>query len=266
MHIIVVGTIAIFLYLLASVLLGKRLRDRDTRPLSKWKGLITAAFATSLHGWVLAQFIFTGAGLNMGVYNALSLVTWLISIILIISSIKRPLENIGIIAFPATALAIALENSLTANQVTATLHTPIEIHILLSIGATSLFSIAAVQAILLTIQDHHLRSKRPGGFIRALPPLQAMERLLFQLIGIGFVLQSFSLLSGFIFLDNMFAQHMVHKSVLSVIAWGVFAVLLWGRWKFGWRGKKAIRWTHTGFGVLLLAYIGSKLVLEVILK
>jgi len=265
MHTIVIGTLAIFLYLVAAVLLGLRLRNRDTNPASKWKGLSAAIIAIILHGWVVTHDVFTGDGLNLGVFNALSLVTWLISTILIIIAIKRPTENLGIIAFPGTALAIALESSFTASRITETLNTPIEIHILFSIGATSLLSIAAVQAVLLTVQDRHLRNKRPGGFIRALPPLQAMERLLFQLIAIGFVLQSLSLLSGFIFLENMFAQHLVHKSVLSIIAWGVFATLLWGRWKSGWRGKTAIRWTLSGFGVLVLAYIGSKIVLEVIL-
>jgi len=266
MHTIVFGTIAIFLYLIAAILLGARLRNRITSPSSKWKGLIVAGIATLLHGWVLVELVFTDEGINLGVFNAVSLVTWLISVILIGSAIKRPTENLGIIAFPATGLAVALQNTFTASRITETINTPIEIHILISIAATSLLSIAAVQAILLTIQDRQLRNKRPGGFIRALPPLQAMEHFLFQVIGLGFALQTLSLLSGFIFLDNMFAQHLVHKTILSIIAWSVFATLLWGRRQFGWRGKTAIRWTLSGFGFLILAYIGSKIVLEVILN
>ncbi len=267
MHTTVIGsTLAIFLYLIAAILLGARLRNGLTSPSSKWKGLTAAGIAVLLHAWILAEHIFTNEGINLGVFNAVSLVTWLISAILIVSALKRPTENLGIIAFPATGLAVALENTFTASRITETINTPIEIHILISIAATSLLSIAAVQAILLTVQDHQLRNKRPGGFIRALPPLQAMERFLFQVIGLGFALQTLSLLSGFIFLDNMFAQHLVHKSILSIIAWSVFATLLWGRKKFGWRGKTAIRWTLSGFGFLILAYIGSKLVLEVILN
>lgn len=266
MHTIVIGTLAIFLYLIAAVLLGARLRNRDTSSSSKWKGLIPAGIALILHSWVLVDYVFTSEGINLGVFNAVSMVTWLISAILIGSAFKRPTENIGIIAFPGTALAVALENSFTASRITETMGTPIEIHILISIAATSLLSIAAVQAILLTIQDRQLRNKRPGGFIRALPPLQAMERFLFQVIGLGFALQTLSLLSGFVFLENMFAQHLVHKTILSIIAWSVFATLLWGRKQFGWRGKTAIRWTLTGFGVLILAYIGSKIVQEIILN
>ena len=111
----------------------------------------------------------------------------------------------------------------------------------------------------------HLRNKRPGGFIRALPPLQTMETLLFQMIGLGLALLTASLLTGTLYIEDMFAQHLVHKTILSMVAWVVFATLLWGRWRFGWRGRTAIRWTLSGFVVLLLAYIGSKLVIEIIL-
>lgn len=266
MYTIAIGTLAIFLYLVAAVSLGARLRNQITTTASKWKSLSPAVLAVFLHMLVLIDHIFTEEGINLGVFNAISLVTWFISTILIISAIKRPTENLGIITFPGTGLAIALANTFTTSHITDTLNTPIEIHILISIAAYSLLSIAAVQAILLTIQDRHLRNKHPGGFIRALPPLQTMERLLFQMIGAGFVLQCLSLLTGFIFLESMFAQHLAHKTVLSLIAWAVFATLLWGRWKFGWRGKTAIRWTLSGFGFLALAYIGSKIVLEVILN
>jgi ABC-type uncharacterized transport system permease subunit len=90
--------------------------------------------------------------------------------------------------------------------------------------------------------------------------------LLFQMIAIGFVLLSLALLSGLLFLEDIFTQHLVHKTVLSSIAWAVFGILLWGRWRFGWRGRTAIRWTLSGFATLALAYFGSKLVLELLLK
>jgi len=222
--------------------------------------------ATLLHGWLLLQLLFMEQGLNLGVFNAISLLTWLISAILVVSAVVRPTENLGIIAFPGAGLAIALGSVTSTNHFTSVTNTPLEIHILISVAAYSMLSIAAVQAILLTIQDRHLRNKRPGGFIRALPPLQTMETLLFQIIALGFILQSLSLFTGFIFLENMLAQHLVHKTVLSLIAWLVFGILLWGRWQFGWRGRTAIRWTLTGFVALALSYIGSKMVLEVILK
>ena len=139
-------------------------------------------------------------------------------------------------------------------------------HILIAILAYSLLALAAVQAVLLAIQDYRLRHRQPGGFLRGIPPLTTMESLLFQMIGAGFILLSVTLLSGFFFLEDLFAQHLVHKTALSLIAWCVFAVLLWGRWRFGWRGRTAIRWTLSGFGFLALAFFGSKLVLELILR
>lgn len=265
MHTVVIGIFAITLYLLAALLLAIRLRNRITTTVSKWKGLAPAAVAVLLHGWILAQHLFTIEGLDLGVFNALSLITWLISTLLVLLAIGRPVENLGIIVFPGTALAVVLENSFNTTHITEVINTPLEIHILISIAAYSVLSIAAVQAVLITIQDHNLRNKRPGGFIRALPPLQSMEALLFQMIGLGFVLQTLSLLTGFIFVENIFAQHLVHKTVLSSIAWLVFGALLWGRWKFGWRGRTAIRWTLSGFVVLALGYLGSKTVLELII-
>ncbi len=131
--------------------------------------------------------------------------------------------------------------------------------------AYSLLSIAAIQSIVLALQDRRLRHKHPGGLTGALPPLQVMESLLFQMIGLGFIFLSLSLLSGIVYLEDIFAQHLVHKTVLSIVAWAVFGVLLWGRWHSGWRGRTAIRWTLGGFVLLLLAYFGSKLVLELIL-
>jgi len=93
-----------------------------------------------------------------------------------------------------------------------------------------------------------------------------MESLLFQMLGTGLFFLTISLVSGFIFIEDLFAQHLVHKTVLSIIAWIIFSGLLIGRLRYGWRGKTAVRWTLTGFILLLLAYFGSKLVLELILK
>lgn len=266
MHTFVIGTLTVFLYLIAAVLLGLRLKNRDSSSKSKWKGLGPACFALVLHTWILIQQLFTNQGIDLGLFNAVSLVTWFIAALLISSSYFRATENLGIIAFPGAALAVALQSTFSASRITDTMGSTLEIHILLSIAAYALLSIAAVQALVLTVQDHHLRNKHPGGFIRALPPLQTMETFLFQLIGIGFILQCLSLVSGFIFLENMFAQHLVHKTILSLIGWGVFGTLLWGRWQFGWRGKTAIRWTLSGFGFLALAYLGSKVVQELILQ
>jgi ABC-type uncharacterized transport system permease subunit len=190
----------------------------------------------------------------------------MIALLMLLAAINQPIENLGIVVLPLAALALLLDQIFTSQHILVVDGAQnIEIHIILSLLAYSLLSIAAVQAVLLAVQDHQLRHKHPGGFMRALPPMQVMESLLFQIIAVGFFLLSLALLSGIIYLDDIFAQHLVHKTALSILAWLVFAILLFGRWQAGWRGRTAIRWTLGGFVALLLAYFGSKLVLEVIL-
>lgn len=101
--------------------------------------------------------------------------------------------------------------------------------------------------------------------MRILPPLQTMESLLFGLIITGFTLLTLALVSGLLFVDNFFAQHLVHKTVFSIVAWLVYGILLWGHFRWGWRGKTATLWTLGGFTLLMLAFWGTKFVLEVIL-
>lgn len=131
--------------------------------------------------------------------------------------------------------------------------------------AYSVLTIAALQALLLALQDHHLRNHHTNGLIMQLPALQIMENLLFELVWIGIVLLSISILTGILFIEDMFAQHLAHKTILSIIAWGIFSTLLLGRYKLGWRGTTAIRWALGGYLLLMLAFFGSKLVLEIIL-
>ena len=92
-----------------------------------------------------------------------------------------------------------------------------------------------------------------------------MEALLFEMIILGFTLLTLGLISGFVFLEDMFAQRLAHKTFLSIAAWLVFGTLLWGRFRSGWRGQRALIWTLVGFVVLMLAYFGSKAVIELVL-
>jgi ABC-type uncharacterized transport system permease subunit len=186
---------------------------------------------------------------------------------LIVAAANRPLDNLGIFVLPLAAVAIVLNMAYPSDRVLAgDTGVGVDLHIVISILAASMLTIAAFQAILLAYQERRLRLKRPGGVLQVLPPMQTQEVLLFQIIGLGFFLLSLSLVSGIMFLDDIFAQHLAHKTVLSICAWCVFAVLLWGRWRYGWRGRTATRWCLGGFAALMLAYFGSKLVLEVILN
>lgn len=266
-----ISSITIFLYALTGTLLAIRLFGRkDTQPdspLRKKNGiLVLGLVAVTLHTVVLYHVLFIPEGLNLGFFNAGSLIMWLIALTLLLGAISNPVENLGILLLPLAGLSILLDMLFPVKHTLMPAEAmELKIHILMSIMAYALLTIAAVHAVVLWIQDRHLRNRKPGGFIRALPPLETMEYLLFQMIGLGFFLFSLSLITGMIYLEDMFAQHVAHKTVLSIIAWFVFATLLWGRWRFGWRGATAIRWTLGGFFVLLLAYTGSKWVLEILL-
>jgi ABC-type uncharacterized transport system permease subunit len=266
-----IGFSAAAIYALTAYLLGRRLfHDRtkafDERGLTKTRILGIGLVAVLLHAITLYSTLIIPEGLNLGFFNAMSLIAWLMALLLLLAAFTSPVESLGVFLLPMTGLSLCLEilfpgqHTLIASQALE-----LKLHILMSILAYSLFGLAAVHALLLAVQDHNLRNKRPGGFIRALPPLQTMETLLFQMIAIGLALLTLSLVTGSLYLDDMFAQRLAHKTILSMVAWAVFATLLWGRWKFGWRGKKAIRWTLSGFVVLMLAYLGSKWVAEIIL-
>jgi ABC-type uncharacterized transport system permease subunit len=259
--------LAILAYLCAGLIIALRLfRNQTENPLPRLLALALGFIGVALHSVPLYQNMVSPNGVNMGVFNALSLITWTITLLLLISSLSKPVENLAIVVMPLTAIAVYLDNRYqSVHFLTDQFSGELTIHILVSMLAYSLFALASVQAILLAIQDHHLRQRHPGGFIRALPPLQTMESLLFEMIAVGFILLSLALLTGFAFLENMFEQRLAHKTVLSIIAWFVFGTLLWGRYRFGWRGQKALIWTLSGFVVLMLAYFGSKVVIELIL-
>ncbi|MDD3518622.1 MAG: cytochrome c biogenesis protein CcsA [Chromatiales bacterium] len=265
----ILGLLATLLYLAATGRLiyvlnrASHVQQTPARP-----PLITLwGTAVVLHALVLATEIFTPTGLSLGFFHALSMVAWLIALILLVASLRRPMEVLGVALLPFAAVALALGMAFPQATLISNLMDPgLKAHILLSLLAYSLLMIAAFQAILLATQNRHLHNHHPGGFVRALPPLQFMESLLFQVIGLGFLLLSASLVTGFMFLDDIFAQHLVHKTALSIAAWCLFALLLWGRWQFGWRGRIAVRWTLGGFVALMLAYFGSKLVLELLLQ
>ena len=264
----VIGGLAALLYLLAGGLLGLRLaRAGSVPPQAKGGPLALGWGAVVLHAMILGQTVFQPNGLNLGFFNAFSFTAWLINVVLLAAAMVRPIENLGILILPFGALALLLGLAFPSARIVADPgQWPLELHILIAILAYSVLALAAVQALLLAIQDHRLRHRQPGGFLRGIPPLTAMEALLFQMIGAGFVLLSITLVSGLFFLQDIFAQHLVHKTVLSFSAWCVFGILLWGRWRFGWRGRTAIRWTLSGFVFLVLAYFGSKLVLELVLQ
>lgn len=255
---------AAFIYLSVTAYQGMRLHQR--KPLAKRVLALFGVLALTLHGASLYLHLNLGGALNLHLFNAASLIAWGVIAYTLAASARRPVENLLVMLFPlgaVTVLAAQFLPSGTGQPIDA--HPGILAHILLSILAYGMLTIAVFQAILLLIQEDHLKKKRSSRITRNFPPLQTMEGLLFSFLAAGWVLLSLSLASGALYVNDMFGQVLVHKTVLSCFAWVVFAVLLWGRHQLGWRGHTAIRFTLAGFCLLMLAYFGSKLVREFIL-
>ncbi len=257
-----IGLLAIGTYLGSAGLLIQDTVRNQSRRLPLYIAWLAIAGHSATFGILCRQY----GGFNFSFFNIASLIACIVSALLLIASLNKPVEKLGIAVFPLAALMIGLTllypgTSFTSQNYSWEMH----IHILTSIIAFSLLNIAALQAILLAIHERLLRKHPPKPLILRLPALQTMESLLFQMISTGLFFLSISLVSGFIFIEDLFAQHLAHKTVLSILAWLIFSGLLFGRIRYGWRGKTATKWTLIGFVLLLLAYFGSKLVLELIL-
>jgi ABC-type uncharacterized transport system permease subunit len=262
------GIIAIAFYLGGAILQYFSLKGRYKS--NRNKVLLLGATALVCHIFSFNGTLYSSdAGLNLGFYGIASLIGWIMAVLVTLSGIRKPLQNLFIGVYPIAAMGLIATLLMAFNGETGKafqqLSPHLTSHILLSIFAYSVLTIAAIQASLLALQDHHLRHHKTNGLIMRLPALQVMEQLLFELIWIGVVLLTIAILTGIFFIDDMFAQHLVHKTILSIIAWCLFSTLLVGRHVLGWRGTTAIRWTGGGYVLLMLAFFGSKLVLEVIL-
>jgi len=232
-----------------------------------WLTIAFWASALTLHAVALSQGLLTVSGLDLSFFHALSLVGWLIATLLFATTLRHPLESLAMVLLPLIIITLLMGLMTPAlNQQIIAAGIGLQMHVLGSLLAFSILSLAAAQALVLSYQDYHLRNHQLTSWVRHLPPLQHMESFLFQLIWLGFILLSAALVSGWVFLDDIFAQHLLHKTVLSILAWVLFAMLLMGRVFAGWRGRKAIHWTLGGFALLALAYFGSKMVLEIILS
>jgi len=263
---IALGLFAIALYACATARLALSLR-RGEGPRTR-AAVITAAVAAVLHAVVLYERAVLPGGLELGFFHALSLAAWVIVLLMLLLTLSQPVDNLGLGLFPLAGLSLAAMlafGGVLPGPLISTASGSLEIHVVISIAAYAVLSLAAMQAVVLGVQQRMLHGHHPVGAVRALPPLYVMESLLFRMITIGFALLTIALATGFLYLNDMFAQHLVHKTVLSIVAWFVFAVLLVGHRLAGWRGPTAVRFTLGGVVLLVLAYFGSKLVLELVL-
>jgi ABC-type uncharacterized transport system permease subunit len=256
---------AIACYLLASLLLARPLFGGSATKPTTFAGpaLAIATVAVLAHAGALLA-MHRGA-LDLHFFAALSLVACVVSALTLLVNLSRPVAALGVIVFPLSALLLWVDSFLAPRTAPISMDWHIKLHVTVALLAFGVLSIAAAMAILLAVQERALRHRQLGPWLSALPPLTLTESLLFRLIGAGFMLLTLTLLTGILFVHNLFGQHLMHKTVLSIVAWLVFGALLYGRWKHGWRGRSAVNLTLIGMGVLALAFFGSKFVLELIL-
>ncbi|MDP6969416.1 MAG: cytochrome c biogenesis protein CcsA [Gammaproteobacteria bacterium] len=217
------------------------------------------------HSLTVYLHIFTSQGLLLDLGAAISLTAWCVVGVVLFSSFRKPAANLLVVIMPMSALCLAFGVFTPPTAAPMNYATELLLHILFSFLAYALFAVAALQAVILAYQNTILKSHHSSTLMRSLPPLQTMESLLFEMLATGIVMLTLGLATGFIYMEDMFAQQVVHKTLLSVSAWVIFAALLVGHYRFGWRGRTAIRWTLAGFGLLLLSYFGSKLAVEYLL-
>ena len=261
--------LCIALYLWSTWRFGARLADA-AKQIHKHtsRGIHGVAIVALLcHAATIYDGSLGDTGLRMGIFSAFSLVMWVAAALAIIAVPGRPHENLAVVVLPLAAVSVAGVMIYPADPISSSrpLSVGMQAHVVVSVLGYGLLGLGALQAVLVALQDRLLRAKRWLFALRALPPLASQETLLFRLLGAGFFFLSLSLATGVMFVQDLLAQHLLHKTALSVVAWALFAVLLYGRWRYGWRGRGVVRLCLTAFVMLGLGYFGAKLVLEEIL-
>lgn len=248
-----------------------------TRPWERAALLVPLA----LHAFLLYAALFAPRELRFGFAQALSTMLWLAVLLYWVESLFYRLEGMQAPVLALAALAVPLP-ALFPGRVSGALAASVEfrIHLVMAMLAYSLFTIAILHALLMALLERRLHGSAAAralptgdgaallaGPLTALPPLLTLERLLFRMITAAFVLLTLTLASGIVFSESLFGQALRfdHKTLFAVLSWATFALLLAGRYFYGWRGRIALRWTLSGFVMLLLAYVGSRFVMEVVL-
>lgn len=258
-------TATLILYLAATLVLGYGIHAG--RPRLRQLGVALSLGAALFHALAFVVEFHAIGGIGADFFSALSMVSLLTLLVLLLARLRYPVTELLILALPGSACTVALNLFLgdpavaldTSNQM-------LDIHIIVSLLSYSLLSIAAITAVFIAVLHKLLHHRSGIALIEILPPLVSMETLLFRMITVGWIGLTFSLASGFMFVDDLFAQHLAHKTFLSIISWILFGALLTGRWRFGWRGMRAVRLCLIAMAILVLAYFGSKAVLELILE
>jgi len=253
--------LAILAYLAAAALLVADLRrGRGER----WPWLSLAACAVLLHACAHVMAWRASGATDLHFFAALSLVGLGMAALTALFGAGGRMAALGVLVYPLAALVLALYAGY-GHRVAEPLDWRLQLHAWSALLAYATLAVGALLAVMLWLQERALRQHRFHAWSQALPPLTELETLLFRTLTVGFLLLSATLLTGVLFVADLFAQHLVHKTVLSVLSWLLFGALLLGRWRWGWRGRVAVRWTLAAMALLVLAFFGSKAVLELVL-
>ncbi len=261
MAITAVGAIvSSLLYFYISYILWNRFLSKNATSIdwARNRFLLYALIAVSFQLISFSSTLFSNDLIMLDLGNSLSLISWLAVLALLASNFKQHTENLGIFIFPLAAFTSVL--TFIPNN-SAGIPLELGIHIILSIGAYSILGLAAAQAILYASQERKFQQKELTTLFKALPPLQVMENTMIQFISFGFILLTLSLTTGMYFIENMFAQHLIHKTFFAILAWIIYGVFLIGHFRFGWRGQVATKFTIWAYILLILSYIGTELIL-----
>ncbi|MEA3159966.1 MAG: hypothetical protein QOD95_1514 [Gammaproteobacteria bacterium] len=257
-----IAIILFLLYTLSAWVMLRSVKNPRLEPIA-WILILVTIIG---HSDAIMHMMRVNARFSIGLLEAMSLLGWTLAALACLISIDNHNRVLGAILMFSAAVGAAVGTGVgqvgRSYAEATTAGWELTAHILLSMGAAALLFAAAVTAILLVFLDRRLRTRRIADLPSALPPLDALEKVMFRLIAAGFGLLTLALITGFVFVTNLFTQNLVQKTVLSLIAWLLFGVLLIGRLRFGWRGRSAVRWTLWGFGILAVAYFGVKFVLE----
>ena len=228
---------------------------------------VSASLALIFHAWLLSGLIIEASGHNLSILNVASLISFIISLVMSIAMLKTRLWFLLPVVYSFAAINLGAAAFLPSTFITHLEQDPkLLIHISLALFSYSTLTIGALYALQLAWLDHKLKTKKAQAINPNLPPLLMVERQLFNIILVGTLLLTGTLLTGFVFVQDMFAQGKAHKGILSFIAWIIYAVLLWGHYQKGWRGRKVTWFAVAGATLLTLAYFGSRFVREIILN
>ena len=239
-------------------------RLQRTPPAASVRVLLPLALLA--HGALIYQSVLGQGDIRLGFGNSLSTILWLTALVYWLSSHGAPLARLQSWVSGLAAVSVLLMAVFTASRaIPDSQALALRAHLVVSFLAYGLLAVAALNAVLMTMLEKQLHR---GALVQnGAPPLLTLEAMLFKTIGVGFALLTLALISGVFFSEELFgkALQFSHKTVFAILSWLVFVGLLLGRHFRGWRGRTALYWTITGFTLLLLAYLGTQFVMEVVL-